>query len=793
MSLQQHFEILSVMQLKQIIREHNLHTRIMLTQKKEGLIKGLLDHFSGMLPNGDLQSKIYTINTNQQNQPNQPQITKTKITEQQIDPAVAVLNQMLKPKTKHSFLVNNDTKAPVVTVFPATMKEKEKEKARADELMLTESKLREILPDPLTLDQEAKRTAAILAKRQLKKPAKEVVVGPKLSPYGKLQDKLREDLRTVYNDRDVGIIISEFLREVIPLNVDPKRAQIVVDKIMKEERPEQYERMKTGTDVQQEIYQQQPKVPTEKEEEDAYRQFRNAQKKNRDESSRLFWEERERKIEKKKAHRQKRLGKLTETITEVRRKQKEDKEAIEKAQQEIQMKRANKRPPEVEIIMKPETIKRGPKKKQDTTLYGDFERKLIRGNFSSYDALENMFRSSISGLLKNDTNKVVYNNLKKIYMKVRDILLSTKQEEGNLSEAIKLVQFRKLLSKIKPQENIQEEEEEEIIQPQKATAKTKKATGSPDLDEVIKSLKIRISTTQPDAMSKLFNQAYNIMTDDFDLKNHIIHTILTKVFKETESELDNYSKNSITAFLKSIEPKKDTQLLFEKKNDIYEVIDKYLDDYKKAFLKPMKQTDIIEELQKKIAAYEKANDTIVKRRSFQEDGSIPPDYLWYVKKKDTRMTGKGNLAGDGRRRKINGKGEHWDRFKKIGIPILATAAVIGATYAGHKAYQNNNSVVSYKGYNPDSHWTPGSYRELTKIEPRSLARIDRGLPSIPSIRYPPTAPPLPQPLNVIPYTRELTRQPRIDLKAVIKAQKTGDISGLTKHQLDRFNFINRPF
>ena len=164
MSLQQHFETLSVMQLKQIIREHNLHTRIMLTQKKEGLIKGLLDHFSGMLPNGDLQSKIYTIKTNQQNQPqnepqNEPQITKTKITEQQIDPAVAVLNQMMKPKTKHSFLVNNDTKAPNITYIPAAMKEKEKEKARADELMLTESKVREILPDPLTLDQEARRTA----------------------------------------------------------------------------------------------------------------------------------------------------------------------------------------------------------------------------------------------------------------------------------------------------------------------------------------------------------------------------------------------------------------------------------------------------------------------------------------------------------------------------------------------------------------------------------------------------------------------------------------------------------
>ena len=722
MSLQQHFETLSVMQLKQIIREHNLHTRIMLTQKKEGLIKGLLDHFSGMLPNGDLQSKIYTIKTNQQNQPqnepqersssarfkeqsslNEPQIIKTKITEQQIDPAVAVLNQMMKPKTKHSFLVNNDTKAPNITYIPAAMKEKEK--ARADELMLTESKVREILPDPLTLDQEARRTAAILAKRKLKKPVvKKKRAGPRLSPYEKLQEKLREDLRTAYNDRDVGIIISEFMSLIIPLSEDMKQARIIVDKIMKEERPEQYERMKKGTDVQQEVYQQR-KVPTEKEERE-----RKEQRQNRDEASRLFWEERDRKIAKKKVHREKRLGQLTDTITEIRRKKKEDKDAIERAQQELQMKRANKRPAEVEIIMKPEPVKRGPKKKEDTTLYGDFERKLIRGNFSSYEALENMFRSSISGLLKNDTNKVVYNNLKKIYMKVRDILLSTKQEEGNLSEAVKLVQFRKLLSKIKPQENIQEEEEEEEVEEvpvQKATAKTKKATGNPDLDEVIKSLKIRISQTQPDAMSKLFNQAYNIMTDDFGLKNHIIHTILTKVFKETESDLDNYSKNSITSFLKSIEPK--------------------------------------------------------------------------------AMSGKGNLGGDGRRKKINGKGEHWDRFKKIGVPILATAAAIGAAYAGHKAYQNNNNVVTYKGYDPNSHWTPGSYKELKQFEPRELARIDRGLPNLPSIKYPPRAPALPQPLNVISYTGTTTRQPRIDLKAVLKAQKTGDTSKLTPFQLERYS------
>ena len=158
---------------------------------------------------------------------------------------------------------------------------------------------------------------------------------------------------------------------------------------------------------------------------------------------------------------------------------------------------------------------------------------------------------------------------------------------------------------------------------------------------------------------------------------------------------------------------------------------------------------------------------------------------------------------------IYGEGEHWERFKKIGIPILATAAAVGAAYAGHRAYQNNNRVVTYKGYNPDSHWTPGSYRELTQSEPSSLARIPRQLPIPPNaphgstsasvtrdwargIHYRPVAPAIPTPpampppLNVIPYTRTTTRQPRIDLKAIIKAKQTGDVSKLNQSQLERY-------
>ena len=158
---------------------------------------------------------------------------------------------------------------------------------------------------------------------------------------------------------------------------------------------------------------------------------------------------------------------------------------------------------------------------------------------------------------------------------------------------------------------------------------------------------------------------------------------------------------------------------------------------------------------------------------------------------------------------MTGGGEKWDRFKKIAVPILATAAAVGAAYAGHRAYQNNNRVVTYKGYNPDSHWTPGSYRELTQGEPRSLARIPRQLPIPPNappgstsasvtrdwargIHYRPVAPAIPTPpampppLNVIPYTRTTTRQPRIDLKAIIKAKQTGDVSRLNQSQLERY-------
>jgi hypothetical protein len=189
------------------------------------------------------------------------------------------------------------------------------------------------------------------------------------------------------------------------------------------------------------------------------------------------------------------------------------------------------------------------------------------------------------------------------------------------------------------------------------------------------------------------------------------------------------------------------------------------------------------------------------------------------------MTGKGKLGRDGHGqlkilhgKEIHGEGEHWDRFKKIGIPILATAAAVGAAYAGHRAYQNNNRVVTYKGYNPDSNWTPGSYRELqAQSRPQvpqlsqATERIRRQLPIPPNAppgstsasvtrdwargvrSYPPVAPPLPPTLGVIPYTRTTTRQPRIDLKAIIRANKTGDVSKLTKHQLERYNFINRPF
>jgi len=212
----------------------------------------------------------------------------------------------------------------------------------------------------------------------------------------------------------------------------------------------------------------------------------------------------------------------------------------------------------------------------------------------------------------------------------------------------------------------------------------------------------------------------------------------------------------------------------------------------------------LKDIMKVIDTYEynaftaKTKPAVIKFILYNFDGVEKAEKFIERFNKTLGITGKGKLGRDGRGQRkilhgkeIHGEGEHWDRFKKIGIPILATAAAIGAAYAGHRAYQNNNRVVTYKGYNPDSHWTPGSYREVLRSEPRSLARIDRGLPNPPSIRYPPTAPPLPPPLTVIPYTRALTRQPRIDLKAVLKAQKTGVVSGLTQFQLDRYARLNK--
>lgn len=212
----------------------------------------------------------------------------------------------------------------------------------------------------------------------------------------------------------------------------------------------------------------------------------------------------------------------------------------------------------------------------------------------------------------------------------------------------------------------------------------------------------------------------------------------------------------------------------------------------------------LKDIMKVIDTYEynaftaKSKSAVIKFILYNFDGVEKAEKFLERWDKTLGITGKGKLGRDGHGQRkilhgeeIHGKGEKWDKFKKIAIPILATAAAVGAAYAGHKAYQNNNRVVTYKGYNPDSHWTPGSYREVLRSEPRSLARIDRGLPNPPSIRYPPTAPPLPPPLTVIPYTRALTRQPRIDLKAVLKAQKTGNVSGLTPFQLERYARLNK--
>ena len=221
-------------------------------------------------------------------------------------------------------------------------------------------------------------------------------------------------------------------------------------------------------------------------------------------------------------------------------------------------------------------------------------------------------------------------------------------------------------------------------------------------------------------------------------------------------------------------------------------------------IKDLLDKSSLKDIMKVIDTYEynaftaKTKPEVIKFILYNFDGVEKAEKFIERFNKTLGITGKGKLGRDGHGQRkilhgkeIHGEGEHWERFKKIGVPILATAAAVGAAYAGHRAYQNNNRIVTYKGYDPNSHWTPGSYRELMPTESRELARIDRGLPNPPSIRTPPRAPAMPPPLTVMPYTRELTRQPRIDLKAVLKAQKTGDVSGLTQFQLARYARLNK--
>ena len=60
MTLQKHLETLTLQSLKQIIREHNLHTKIKLGQKKEHLIQDICKHYDNMTGN-TLTSQIYHI------------------------------------------------------------------------------------------------------------------------------------------------------------------------------------------------------------------------------------------------------------------------------------------------------------------------------------------------------------------------------------------------------------------------------------------------------------------------------------------------------------------------------------------------------------------------------------------------------------------------------------------------------------------------------------------------------------------------------------------------------------
>jgi len=118
-TLEEHLNRLSVKQIKNIVREHNLHTKIRLGQPKETLIAQLLEHFEELV-DGDMISSIYKIKVPTETDIVQkkgraravnPNLQKPAITQQEINPGEAVLRQMIQPKRKTGTLISNNDKA----------------------------------------------------------------------------------------------------------------------------------------------------------------------------------------------------------------------------------------------------------------------------------------------------------------------------------------------------------------------------------------------------------------------------------------------------------------------------------------------------------------------------------------------------------------------------------------------------------------------------------------------------------------------------------------------------------
>ena len=115
-TLEEHLNTLSLKQIKNLVREHNLLSKIKLGQPKEVLIARLLEHFEELV-DGDMISSIYKIKV-----PAETDIVPKKgrtrialerpaITQQEINPGEAVLQQMIQPKRKTGTLVSNNDKS----------------------------------------------------------------------------------------------------------------------------------------------------------------------------------------------------------------------------------------------------------------------------------------------------------------------------------------------------------------------------------------------------------------------------------------------------------------------------------------------------------------------------------------------------------------------------------------------------------------------------------------------------------------------------------------------------------